>query len=321
MGDFGALLCSQGVRCDICGILHTALRPAHFPTGPLRTRFAPSPTGHLHLGHVLHAIYVWGLAQCWDATVLLRLEDHDRQRCKPEYAASILEDLHWLGFIEAPLQPQQVWRQQDRLPVYAAALEALVAAGKAYACHCSRADIVQRTGQQGGEELRYDGHCRHLGLPMGPDVGIRVTLPNVQVAFDDAYAGPQSQHPAMQVGDVLARDRHGNYTYQWAVVLDDLAQEINLIIRGEDILSSTGRQICLRQAMGVTTQPLWVHHPLILGADGQKLSKRDGATGIRALRAQGFTAQQVLGLAAQLGGLQHTAQPLEVHELPTLLCP
>jgi glutamyl-tRNA synthetase/glutamyl-Q tRNA(Asp) synthetase len=287
----------------------------------LRTRFAPSPSGYLHLGHVLHAIYVWGLAQCWDATVLLRLEDHDRQRCKPEYAAALLEDLHWLGFLPEPLAPSQVWQQQDRLMGYAAALEALATSGHAYACHCSRAAIVQRTGQQGGDELRYDGHCRHLGLPIGPDVGIRVALPDEQVAFEDIYAGPQRQHPATQVGDVLARDRHGNFTYQWAVVLDDLAQDINLVIRGADILASTGRQLLLRRLLGSTQAPLWVHHPLITAGDGQKLSKRDGATGIRTLRAQGYSAQQVLGLAAQMGGLQHTAQPLAVPDLPQFLCP
>jgi glutamyl-tRNA synthetase/glutamyl-Q tRNA(Asp) synthetase len=287
----------------------------------LRTRFAPSPSGYLHLGHVLHAIYVWGLAQCWDATVLLRLEDHDRQRCKPEYAAALLEDLHWLGFLPEPLAPSQVWRQQDRLIGYAAALEALATSGHAYACHCSRAAIVQRTGQQGGDELRYDGHCRHLGLPIGPDVGIRVALPDEQVVFEDIYVGPQRQHPATQVGDVLARDRHGNFTYQWAVVLDDLAQDINLVIRGADILASTGRQLLLRRLLGSTQAPLWVHHPLIIAGDGQKLSKRDGATGIRTLRAQGYSAQQVLGLAAQMGGLQHTAQPLAVPDLPQFLCP
>ncbi|MBX3102715.1 MAG: tRNA glutamyl-Q(34) synthetase GluQRS, partial [Bacteroidetes bacterium] len=168
-------------------------------------------------------------------------------------------------------------------------------------------------------ELVYDNYCRHRGLPLADNLGVRVPLPNVPVSFTDGCLGPQVQHPARQCGDVLIRDRHGNFTYQWAVVLDDLAQGINLIIRGEDILPSTGRQLLLRQILGHMAVPRFYHHPLILGADGQKLSKRDGATGIRELRRAGYSAAEVLGMAAYHGGLLPSPLAVAVTELGELL--
>src|SRR6266850_1773949 len=161
----------------------------------LRTRFAPSPTGHLHLGHVVNAIYVWGMARAAGGRVLLRMEDHDRIRCRPEYEASILEDLAWLGFEpDEGLHP--VVRQMDRLHVFEEALERPRAAHHVYACDCSRKRIA-------GE--RYDGRCRDRGLREAPGRGLRVRIDAGAERFDDLALGAIEQTPSEQCGDLLVR--------------------------------------------------------------------------------------------------------------------
>ncbi len=212
------------------------------------TRFAPSLTGHLHLGHVANAIYVWGLARALGGTVRLRIEDHDRERARPEFERSIIEDLQWLGFV--PDLP--AWRtlrvdaisdarQSDHPQRYADALTSLHGAGLTYWCDCSRQRIARDTGAIDAEP-RYDGHCRDRGLGPATGRGIRVRLDEGAEAFDDGLLGPARQNPARQCGDLLIRDRVGNWTYQFAVTVDDLVEEITLVIRGEDLLASTGRQ-------------------------------------------------------------------------------
>ena len=253
----------------------------------ITTRFAPAPTGHLHLGHVVNALYVWETARREGGRVLLRIEDHDRQRSRPEYEASILEDLEWLGF--APDAP--FVRQSDRTAIYNAALDRLRDAGLVYACECSRRDIVYAGGS--GAELRYPGTCSAKGLSETADRAIRVRLSRSEESFEDLLAGPQHQIPADQCGDLLARDRHGNWTYQFAVTVDDYDQGIDLVIRGMDLLQSTGRQIQLARLLGRATPPRFMHHALVMSSPDQKLSKSDGAMGIRELRARGLSAEDV----------------------------
>jgi glutamyl-Q tRNA(Asp) synthetase len=253
----------------------------------ITTRFAPAPTGHLHLGHVVNALYVWETARREGGRVLLRIEDHDRQRSRLEYEASILEDLEWLGF--APDAP--FVRQSDRTAIYNAALDRLRDAGLVYACECSRRDIVDAGGS--GAELRYPGTCSAKGLAETADRAIRVRLRRSEESFEDLLAGPQHQIPAEQCGDLLARDRHGNWTYQFAVTVDDYDQGIDLVIRGMDLLQSTGRQIQLARLLGRATPPRFMHHALVMSSPDQKLSKSDGATGIRDLRARGLSAANV----------------------------
>ena len=262
----------------------------------MRTRFAPAPTGWLHLGHVLNAEYVWGSG----AEVLLRIEDHDRERCRAEYEVGILEDLDWLGY-----QPDlPAVRQSERDALYREAVETLRSQGLVYACACTRAEIERRVSPSATKEpreLRYDGCCRDRALPLGAGLGWRVRMdPGVEY-FVDGMLGPQEQDPSRQCGDVLIRDRRGNWTYQFVVAVDDYRQHIDLIIRGVDLLDSTGRQIRLARLLGRAVPARFRHHPLIMKSRDQKLSKSDGDTGVRDLRARGWTPAQVRAAAANAG--------------------
>jgi glutamyl-Q tRNA(Asp) synthetase len=280
-------------------------------TVPLVSRFAPAPTGFLHLGHVVNAIVVWGVTRAAGGRVLLRIEDHDRQRSRPEYERAILDDLAWLGFVpdeppfaafsHAPCEG----RQSDRDAHYQLALARLRAAGRVYACDCSRAAIVQaaRPGGEGGE-LHYPGLCRERRLAEAPGRGLRVRLGEGDESFDDLRHGRRVQRPSEQCGDLLARDRWGNWTYQFAVTVDDLLQEVSLVIRGDDLLGSTGRQIQLARLLGRAVPPRFLHHPLIMKSPSQKLSKSDGDAGVRDLRASGLAPEAVIGRAAWLAGLR-----------------
>jgi glutamyl/glutaminyl-tRNA synthetase len=274
----------------------------------LRTRFAPAPTGWLHLGHVLNAEYVWGapgLATI-DAgerrEVLLRIEDHDRERCRPAFEAGILEDLGWLGY--SPDFP--VVRQSERDAGYRDAVAVLERRGLVYACDCTRRAIDARVGPRGddGDELYYDGWCRKRGLPLTDAAGWRVRMDPGVESFVDAALGPQTQDPAAQAGDVLIRDRRGNWTYQFAVSVDDFRQGIDLVIRGEDLLASTGRQIRLGRLLGRQQPATFLHHPLLMKSPRQKISKSDGDTGVRDLRARGWTPAQVKAAARSAAGLR-----------------
>ncbi len=264
------------------------------------SRFAPAPTGFLHLGHVVNAVYVWGFAD----RVLLRIEDHDRQRSRPEFDAAILEDLEWLGF----RWDGAVVRQSTRNDIYSQSLDRLRAHGLVYACSCSRTDIAARSlgpfgpGSVAGPEgpaQRYPGTCRDRGLPEAGRA-LRVRLEPSIERFVDLRLGPQAQQPHEQCGDLLVRDREGNWTYQFAATVDDFAQGITHVIRGEDLLESTGRQLQLARLLGRAAPPAFLHHPLIMTSPTQKLSKSDRATGVRDLRAQGWTAARVIARAVSL---------------------
>jgi len=255
---------------------------------PVVTRFAPAPTGYLHLGHVLNALHVWDAARGDPGgRVLLRIEDHDRQRSRKTYEDAILEDLSWLGFAaDEPLV-----RQSERYAIYEDALDSLRRLGRVYACSCSRADF---------EGQRYPGICRDKQLREGPGLGLRIRLDDAVVRFVDRRLGPQTQQPLLQGGDLLARDREGNWTYQFAVTVDDWKQEVNLVVRGEDLLDSTGRQILLARMLERSEPPEFLHHALLMKSPTQKLSKSDGDSGIRDLRARGWTPEQVISSLAHL---------------------
>lgn len=279
------------------------------------TRFAPSPTGPLHIGHVANAVWVWGIAQATGGRVILRIEDHDRGRCRPEFEAGILRDLEWLG-----LEPEEACRQSDHDDRYREALERLAAAAPVYRCECSRKAIAARFGDAAGAggELWYPGTCRNKGLGAGPGRGVRVVLPDQEIAWYDLLQGRIVQRPSRQCGDLLVRDSHGNWTYQFAVVVDDLEQDVDLVIRGDDLTGSTGRQILLAGLLGRQTPPAWVHHPLIRDDSGAKLSKRDGAPALATIRSAGRPPEAVLGLAAHLTGLQPAPVPVAARELGLL---
>jgi glutamyl-tRNA synthetase/glutamyl-Q tRNA(Asp) synthetase len=275
-----------------------------------RTRFAPAPTGYLHLGHVLNARTVWGVAREHCAEVLLRIEDHDRERCRPEYERAILDDLDWLGF--APdVYPTDAFRagrcesrQSDRLNVYEAAARDLAARGYLYGCACSRKtsgasglSAEARSATADAKEIVYTGYCRDRGIELREGVTWRVRLEPRVETFIDLLLGPQRQCPAEQCGDVAIRDRLGNWTYQFVVSVDDHLQGIDLVVRGRDLLASTGRQIQLARLLGREQPATFAHHELVMKSPTQKLSKSDRDTAIRDLRARGLTRDDVLAMA------------------------
>ncbi len=296
------------------------------------TRFAPAPTGFLHLGHVVNAIVVWGIARAIGGRVLIRIEDHDRQRSRREFDRAILEDLAWLGFVadEPPT------RQSERGGIYERALDRLREQGLVYACECSRARLgreaesVRRASDKaaGGSERtvlrpeaerRYPGTCRDRGLEERPGLGLRVRLEPSIERFDDLVHGPQAQRPSEQCGDLLVRDRDGNWTYQFAATVDDDAQGVTMIVRGDDLLESTGRQLQLARLLGRREPPQFLHHPLIMKSASQKLSKSDRDTGVRDLRASGRTAESVIGEAAARAGLIAAKRDVHASEASTII--
>jgi glutamyl-tRNA synthetase/glutamyl-Q tRNA(Asp) synthetase len=239
------------------------------------------------VGHVVNAIHVWSIAREQGGRVLLRIEDHDRARSRPEFEIALREDLDWLGFVADP----PAVRQSERGALYERALETLHERGLTYVCTCSRAQL--------GTE-RYPGTCAARGLPPSSGGGVRVRLDPSVENFNDLRLGPQEQRPFDQCGDLLVRDRHGNWTYQFAVVVDDWLQGITHVIRGEDLLPSTGRQIQLARLVGRTQPPAFLHHALVMKSPTQKLSKSDGDTGVRDLREKGWSAEQVIAHAVEL---------------------
>lgn len=262
----------------------------------------------MHLGHVVNAIYVWGIARARGGEVLLRVEDHDRSRSRPGFEAALLEDLDWLGFIPDDGR-QPVLRQSLTPAAYEDALATLRRTHRVYACECSRKEV-------GGE--RYDGRCGRRALSETPDRGLRVVLGPGNEQFDDLLLGPLVQTPSEQCGDLLLRDRDGQWTYQFAVTVDDWRQQVTHVIRGEDLVSSTGRQMALARMLGRTTPPAFLHHPLILKADGDKLSKSAADTGVRELRAAGLSAAEVIGRAAAAVNLVSEARPIAAAEVTGL---
>jgi glutamyl-tRNA synthetase/glutamyl-Q tRNA(Asp) synthetase len=289
-----------------------------------RTRFAPAPTGFLHLGHVANAIHVWGIARAFGGEVLLRIEDHDRGRCRPEFERALLDDLDWLGF--APdihdtasfrTGTPHVARQSDNGARYARALATLADVHQVYPCRCSRKEIAAASMRNGAvlpasaefEELHYPGTCRTAQRPADDTAARRVWMPDVIESFVDLRHGPLEQRPALQCGDLLLRDRHDNWTYHCAVVTDDLAHGVDVIVRGDDLLESTGRQRWLRRALGGDTEPVTYHHALVRDPGGRKLSKSARDTPLSAWREGATDPALLIGHVAQRVGLQRDSRP------------
>jgi len=290
------------------------------------TRFAPAPTGRLHLGHLANAIFVWGLARRAGGRVLLRVEDHDRQRCRAEFEALLLDDLDRLGI--AADEPstdelrtgQSVYRQSDNGPAYAAAVERLRDAGLVYACDCSRTTFTswRATNGRAWNGPGCPGGCRARRLAASADLGLRVAMGGGEESWHDGLLGQRSSQVAAD-GDLLLRDRNGNWTYALCVVVDDLRHGVDLVVRGEDLVDATAGQIRLGRLLGRPAAPAFAHHPLVRRSDGSKLSKADGDTAIGDLLDGAATPETLMGEAARRVGLLDRPGPITLEVALDLL--
>jgi glutamyl/glutaminyl-tRNA synthetase len=288
---------------------------------PPTTRFAPAPTGRLHLGHLANALYVWGLARRFGGRVLLRIEDHDRQRCRPEYERALLDDLDRLGIAaDEPTTDDlragpSTFRQSDNDAAYAAAIDQVAAVTDVYPCDCSRATFAawREANGRAWSGLGCPGRCRQRALAPAPDRGLRAALGEGDEAWNDLLLGAQSG-PVVANGDLLVRDRNANWTYALCVVVDDLRHGVDLVVRGEDLLEATPAQLRLGRLLGREVAPAFAHHPLIRLPDGSKLSKAAGATALAERLDAGMSREDLVGEAAVAIGLLQQMRPLSFEE-------
>jgi glutamyl-tRNA synthetase len=288
-------------------------------TQPVRGRYAPSPSGDLHLGNLRTALLAWLFARAGGGNFVLRIEDLDQPRVRPGATQRMLDDLHWLGldWDEGPDcgGPYAPYVQSERRAIYSDYLQRLCAADLVYPCYCSRAEVAQAARiasapQQGAEEgPRYPGTCRTLtqqqraayeAAGRRPALRFRVDDERV-VTFHDLIEGTVTQHVQSAVGDFIVCRSDGIFAYQFAVVVDDGLMRINQVVRGADLLSSTARQILLFEALGFPP-PTFAHVPLLLDEQGKRLAKRTQSAGLAPLRAAGASSEQIVGrLAASCG--------------------
>lgn len=291
------------------------------------TRFAPSPTGPLHLGHALAAVTAHDLAQRSGGRFLLRIEDLDHTRCRPEYEGAIREDLAWLGL----RWEEPVLRQSGRMPLYWARLAELTARGLAYPCFCTRAEIaaeVARMGAapQGDDGPAYPGTCRALspqarlaamgaGKPFAVRLDVRACLDRLggsSLSFEETGRGPSREQGSIRVrpeacNDIVLGRKDIGVSYHLAVVLDDHEQGVTLVSRGEDLFAATHAQRLLQAVLGLDV-PRYYHHRLVCDATGHRLAKRDAALALAALRERGVTADAVRTWCRH-GGFAPLAKP------------
>jgi glutamyl-Q tRNA(Asp) synthetase len=270
------------------------------------TRFAPSPTGHLHLGHAFAALTAHDVARSAGGRFLLRIEDIDRSRSRSEYAAAILEDLEWLGVEWEP----PLLRQSERFAAYRSALDRLEAAGLLYPCFCTRSDIARASeAPHGPEGPPYPGTCRTLSsterarrIQSGAAYALRLDVAKAAqrigpLSFEEQGSGPDGERGMIAVnplpfGDIVLARKDTPASYHLAVVVDDAFQGVTLVSRGSDLFAATHVQRLLQARLDLP-QPTYAHHRLILDAQGRKFSKRDRAVTLRELRARGVTPQDI----------------------------
>lgn len=291
-----------------------------------RGRYAPSPTGPLHLGNLRTALVAWLHARLRGSVFVLRIEDNDTSRSRPELVDGLMRDLRWLGldWDEGPDVggPHGPYRQSERFARYAEVLEDLRRRGLAYPCACSRRRIRMVVGNAAGADLRYPGTCARRDPDdvlaeceaLGRQPVWRFRVPTQPVTVRDALLGPLTQHLPHTIGDVTLRRADGIWSYQLAVVVDDMDQRINQVVRGADLWESTPRQASLLRALGAPL-PEWWHAPLVLDKTGDKLSKRDGAHSLQALPISVGGPSVVVGLLASTLGLVKPGTHLTARDL------
>lgn len=280
---------------------------------PVRGRFAPSPTGRMHLGNIFTAVLSWVSAKAQGGSWILRIEDLDPQRSKHHWARLIEDDLQWLGLIpdEGGLDstgPHGPYSQSLRTPLYEEALERLTATGLTYPCTCTRADLHSVGAPHASDgRIIYSGRCRPASLPCH-DIrhcdtphALRLYVPDRDISFDDMIFGGNSFNPARECGDFVLRRADGAWAYQLAVVVDDALMGVTEVMRGCDLLSSAAWQIYLYELLGYKA-PRWAHLPLLCNTEGRRLSKRDGSLNIETLRRQ-HTPGRILAAVGRLAHL------------------
>lgn len=268
------------------------------------TRLAPSPTGALHLGNARTFIVNWAMARQAGWRIVLRIEDLDSPRVKEGVIEQTIETLAWLGldWDEGPII------QSEDLSAYTRAMERLAEMGRAFVCDLTRGQIEAAASapQQGVHETRFPEHLRPTEMAdrfEARSSGWRFVVEAGEVEFDDGFLGAQRVNPSQTVGDFVVWTKRGQPAYQLAVVVDDADQGVTEVVRGDDLLDSTGRQILLQKALGLTPQPRYTHLPMVVGEDGRRLAKRHGDTRLTHYRELGAEGERIVGLIAEWCGL------------------
>ena len=277
-------------------------------------RFAPSPSGRMHLGNVFSALMAWLSVRSAGGTMVLRIEDLDPDRCRPEYAEQLKDDLRWLGLDWDTEQTPQ----SRRTEAYRERFERLRGMGLVYPCYCSRGELHAASAPHASDgNVIYAGTCRNLTeeerAAETRRPAWRLIVPDEEFTFHDGLQGEYRENLARECGDFIIRRSDGVYAYQLAVVTDDAEAGVTQIVRGRDLLSSTPRQIYLQRLLGLPT-PEYYHVPLLVAPDGRRLSKREHDLDMGALRER-CTPEALLGCLAQLSGLRPTAEPVTAGEL------
>lgn len=277
-------------------------------------RFAPSPSGRMHLGNALSAMLAWLSAKHQGGEILLRIEDLDPARSKAEYAQGIMDDFRWLGL----LWDRRATDQSRRGEAYAAALRQLGQMNLIYPCYCSRDQLHAASAPHASDgRVIYAGTCRNLTpeqrAVMTKKPSLRIRLPDREISFRDGLQGNVTMNLQREFGDIILRRADGVAAYQLAVVVDDGTEGVTEVVRGRDLLSSTPVQLYLYELLGLTP-PKFYHVPMLLAPDGRRLSKRDRDLDFGYLR-QHFSPEEIIGLLGHLAGLMERWEPVSAREL------
>ena len=280
-------------------------------------RFAPTPSGRMHLGNVFSALMAWASVRSQNGSLILRVEDLDIRAHNPQYTSLLLDDLQWLGLT----WDKGPYYQSRRTELYQEALLDLRQQGLLYPCFCSRADLhaAQAPHASDGTYV-YAGTCRNLSQSERKELSshkipaTRIHVPNKIYAFEDKVYGSTSQNLAESCGDFIVQRADGVFAYQLAVVVDDADMGITEVVRGSDLLSSTPRQLYLQDVLGLS-HPTYAHLPLLVAPDGRRLSKRNHDLDLGVLRSQGKTPEEILGFLAYCVGLTKENEPLSAVQI------
>ena len=292
-------------------------------------RYAPSPSGRMHLGNLCCCLLAWLSAKSKGGSVVLRVEDLDAMRCPRSFAVLLEEDLAWLGLSadEGGSQggPHAPYYQSERSALYQFYYDKLEALGLTYPCFCTRSQLHAASAPHRSDgQVVYPGTCRGLTAEeVAAKSAIRppawrVTVPDRVISFTDGHLGPYAENLAADCGDFIVRRADGGFAYQLAVVVDDALMGVTEVVRGADLLSSTPRQLWLYEILGLKASEFY-HLPLLLAPDGRRLSKRDGDQSLEHLRSR-YTPEEVVGRLAYVCGLTDTPAPRTPAELIDGFC-